>query len=203
MAVTLSNISITFTTEEPDAVGTLAEFDESIDEGVSCTTFPFYTGRLDLGPIKVRNKTTTTSGAYEGQSNRLSFVTGNIRDIYGDMIFYEDSCVDRSLPIAKRDTMTADGKKSITTARYKNQYYYNLTYGDGMTYYLETPMTKKMTFDLDEDGTNETEVNQGLRYRLTGGTIYYGGKEGSTERVAIVDTVVSRYSGRQPPTTWP
>jgi len=189
MAISLTNITVTYTTEEPDEVGTLAEFDEHIVDGVSCTTFPFYTGRVDLGVIKSRTKTTTTSG-YEGQTNRLSFLQGEQTDIYGDMIFYEDSCVDMSLPIAERDTMTLEGHQSITTKRYNNQYYYSLTYGEnGMTYYLETPQTKKLYYDMDDDGTKETAVEQGLRYRITGGTIYYGGKYGETEVVQIVDTL--------------
>jgi len=183
MAIHILKIRLTFTTETENVnAAPLAEFNQNITEGVSCATAPFYTGRTDLGEITTRPKTTTTSGRWEGSSDRMSFIMGNAKAIYGDMIIYEDDCVDKSLDVYERDTMTLAGHKTITTKAVGNQYMFHLACDtiDTLTYFYELPSAAHLHYDMDGDGEKEVAALQDLRYTMVGANVYTAGEYGNS-----------------------
>jgi len=188
MAIHLVKIRVTFTTETENVnIAPISEFNVNITEGVSCATAPFYTGRTDLGEITTNSKTTITGGLWEGSSDRMSFIMGNAKGIYGGMILYEDDCVDKTKDVFERDTMTLEGHKSITTKAVGNQYMFHLQSADKdtLTYFYELPSAAHLHYDMDGDGTKETTALQDLRYTMVGANVYTAGEYGNSRYFTI------------------
>lgn len=156
--------------------------DQLIADGKNMVLAPFYTDKLDLGPI--------TPNKMSSGNTYLSYVYSNVKDLQAYNYLYQENAV-------TGDTLPAEASKGdIQVLKNSGDYYYAV---GNNTYYVETPIR---TFTQ----TNDTVP---LGYRIVGATVTYnyGTKADATAKRYYITHTVSGLFGSstyylQPNASW-
>ena len=158
-AITLKYIELKFTSE--------SDFNPEIENvsaaGVTYLELPFNTGKTDVGSITMQEK--------NGVS-RHSYTYNNVSNMESNLLIYEEnSTLDNQTGFDGTVGKIAIDKGNGTISTVGD--YLKLAGGTGTTYYVETPVSGKLS-----DGT-EIPMN----YRITGATINYTKNAGGSSTV--------------------
>ena len=161
-AMTFRYIELTFTADADAPVDIKPS--SQVSTGTSMLEVPFNTGKVDLGQI--------TQGTYQG-ATRVSYQYNRVSDMSANMLLYEAESIKDGTGFDGTSGKVTDKKNgSITTSG--NYFRFapdekdrnndgKVDDDDMQIYYLETPVSAKMTETLENP----------VQFRITGATIHY------------------------------
>ncbi len=161
-ALTFRYVELTFTADADAPIDLMPG--SQVSTGTSMLEVPFNTGKVDLGQI--------SQGTYQG-ATRVSYQYNSVSDMSANMLLYEAESIKDGTGFDGTSGKVTDKKNgSITTTG--NLFRFAPTEKDRnddgkvddddmQIYYLETPVSAKLTETLDNP----------VQFRITGATVHY------------------------------